>query len=53
MDLVKRAGGGGYINFASGLPDASLFPAEELRAVADRVLTSDSSGALQYGPTEG
>jgi 2-aminoadipate transaminase len=53
MELVKRAGTGGFINFASGLPDASLFPDRELQSAAEHVLSLDSAGALQYGPTEG
>lgn len=53
MDLVKRAGGGGFINLASGLPDQTLFPDHSLRLAADHVLTHDSAGCLQYGPTEG
>jgi 2-aminoadipate transaminase len=53
MELLKMAGTGDYISFASGLPDPSLFPADLLRVVTDRVLTTDAAGALQYGPAEG
>ena len=53
MELLKTAGTGEYISFASGLPDPALFPVEGLRAAADRVLASDHGGALQYGPAEG
>ncbi len=53
MELLKAAGTGDYISFASGLPDPSLFPVELLREMADRVLTSDAAGGLQYGPAEG
>jgi 2-aminoadipate transaminase len=53
MELLKAAGTGEYISFASGLPDPQLFPAELLREVTERVLTSDAAGALQYGPAEG
>lgn len=53
MELLKTAGSGDYISFASGLPDAALFPAAELRQIADRVLAEEASGALQYGPAEG
>ena len=41
------------ISFAGGLPSPDTFPVERLRANAAAVLTTDSSPALQYGPTEG
>ena len=53
MELLKTAGTGDYISFASGLPDLALFPGDQLRDMADRVLTLDAAGALQYGPAEG
>ena len=53
MELLKTAGSGEYISFASGLPDPALFPAEALGAAAERVLSADAAGALQYGPAEG
>ncbi len=53
MELLKTAGTGDYISFASGLPDPSLFPVDALRMAADRVLSADGTGALQYGPAEG
>ena len=53
MELLKTAGSGEYISFASGLPDPTLFPAEALGAAAERVLSVDAAGALQYGPAEG
>jgi 2-aminoadipate transaminase len=53
MELLKTAGTGEYISFASGLPDPALFPGDLLRETADRALTSDAAGALQYGPAEG
>src|SRR5205823_5942576 len=42
-----------YISFASGLPDAALFPVEAIRAIAAEVLERDGPAALQYGPAEG
>ncbi|MFP4906285.1 PLP-dependent aminotransferase family protein, partial [Paraburkholderia sp. BR14261] len=36
------------ISFAGGLPAPASFPAEEMRAAADRILRDDPSGALQY-----
>lgn len=53
MELLKSAGTGDYISFASGLPDPALFPSEALRAIAEEILTQDGHGALQYGPAEG
>lgn len=53
MELLKTAGTGEYISFASGLPDPGLFPVQSLREVTERVLTSEAAGALQYGPAEG
>jgi 2-aminoadipate transaminase len=39
------------ISFAAGYPAADAFPVDELRAIADAVLTEGA--ALQYGPTRG
>lgn len=41
------------ISFAGGLPAAELFPVEDIRASADRVLSELGPSALQYGTTEG
>ena len=53
MELIKTLGAGGYISFASGLPDPALFPRDELRDIALEVLTRDGGPALQYGAAEG
>lgn len=53
MELLKRAGGGDYLNFASGLPDAALFPVQPLAEIAQEIFRDDGAGALQYGPAEG
>lgn len=53
METLKVTAGGGFISFASGLPDPDLFPADDLRSITDDILTRDSSAALQYGPAEG
>jgi 2-aminoadipate transaminase len=53
MELIKTTAKGGYISFASGLPDPNLYPAETLRAITENILTSDGRAALQYGPAEG
>ncbi|CUH96731.1 2-aminoadipate transaminase [Propionispora sp. 2/2-37] len=41
------------ISFAGGLPAPELFPVEELKQVAVRVLQEAGSKALQYSTTEG
>lgn len=41
------------ISFAGGLPAPELFPVEELKQVAVRVLEEAGSKALQYSTTEG
>ncbi len=52
-ELLKLASQQGVTSFAGGLPAPELFPIEELRAAADRVLARSGRQALQYGPTEG
>jgi 2-aminoadipate transaminase len=41
------------ISLATGLPDTSTFPAEDLAALMAHVADRDSARALQYGPTDG
>ena len=41
------------ISFAGGMPDASLFDADSLRASFDHVLATDGRRALQYGTSVG
>ena len=41
------------ISFAGGLPAPELFPIEEIKAAADRILTDHGRQALQYSTTEG
>lgn len=41
------------ISFAGGLPASELFPVEEVRAAAGRVLAEIGPQAMQYGATEG
>lgn len=43
----------GIISFAGGLPDASLFPIEEIIGITERLLRDKGYLALQYGPTDG
>jgi 2-aminoadipate transaminase len=41
------------ISFAPGYPDATLFPWDELKAIAAELLDGRDPGVLQYGPTRG
>jgi 2-aminoadipate transaminase len=41
------------ISFAGGLPAASMFPVEELKAIALEVLEKEGAAALQYSTSEG
>lgn len=50
LQLTRRAG---IISFAGGLPDASLFPVEDIIAITDKILRDKGFLALQYGPTSG
>jgi 2-aminoadipate transaminase len=52
-EMLKLTSRPDMISLAGGLPDPSLFPADEIRAAADRVLTRHPAAALQYGETEG
>lgn len=40
-------------SFAGGLPSASTFPVERIKAACNTILSTDPKAALQYGPTEG
>lgn len=41
------------VSFAAGYPDPASFPWDELRELADGLLSSREAGVLQYGPTRG
>ncbi|MBZ2175399.1 PLP-dependent aminotransferase family protein [Schnuerera sp. xch1] len=41
------------ISFAGGLPAPELFPIDQMKKVAQKVLDENGSSALQYGTTEG
>ncbi|PLZ01529.1 2-aminoadipate aminotransferase [Burkholderia sp. WAC0059] len=41
------------ISFAGGLPSPATFPAEAMRAAAERILRDAPAAALQYSATEG
>jgi len=52
-DLLEQATRPGVISLAGGLPDATLFPIEELADLVPALLHNDGRRILQYGPTEG
>ncbi|MDB5257933.1 MAG: transcriptional regulator with DNA-binding domain and aminotransferase domain [Chitinophagaceae bacterium] len=52
-DILKAAGQSNIISFAGGLPEPSLFPAQQLAKSAYRVLMNNGQEALQYTNTEG
>jgi len=41
------------INMAGGLPESSVYPREELAALAEQAITKHPGDALDYGPIEG
>jgi 2-aminoadipate transaminase len=52
-ELLKLTERPEVISFAGGLPAPEVFPIEEFRAAADRVLSEHGPEALQYSTTEG
>ncbi|MCS7055064.1 MAG: PLP-dependent aminotransferase family protein [Thermoflexales bacterium] len=52
-ELLKNAGGPGFISFAGGLPNPKFFPTEALITATEAVLREDAASVLQYAVTEG
>lgn len=52
-ELLKWSRKPGVISFGGGLPDASLFPIQDISDITAKVLKEKSYLALQYGPTPG
>jgi len=52
-ELLKNAGGPGFISFAGGLPNPKFFPAEALITATEAVLREDAANVLQYAVSEG
>jgi 2-aminoadipate transaminase len=52
-EILKTTERPEVISFAGGLPAPELFPVDDLRAAAERVLAEIGPRALQYGITEG
>jgi 2-aminoadipate transaminase len=52
-EILKTTEAPDVISFAGGLPAPELFPTETFQVAARTILSGDSTGALQYGVTEG
>ncbi len=52
-ELLKLTQRPEVISFAGGLPAPEVFPVARFQEACDRVLHTQASAALQYGPTEG
>lgn len=52
-EILKLTRKPGIISFGGGLPDAALFPIDEIAAITQDVLKQKGYLALQYGPTQG
>lgn len=52
-EILKVTARPDIISFAGGLPAPELFPTEDVRKAADRVLAQSGRAALQYGTSEG
>jgi len=52
-EILKYSRKPGVISFGGGLPDASLFPLEDIGNITRQVLKEKGYLALQYGPTQG
>jgi 2-aminoadipate transaminase len=52
-ELLKYSRKPGMISFGGGLPDASLFPLDDIGEITREVLEKKGYLALQYGPTAG
>lgn len=52
-ELFKLLGKPGIISFAGGFPDSAMFDVAGIKEAANKALTEEPGGALQYGATEG
>jgi len=52
-ELLKLTTKPDVISFAGGLPAPDVFPVERFREACERVLATQPTAALQYGPSEG
>ncbi len=52
-EILKWTRKPGVISFGGGLPDASLFPTQDIIDITKEVMETKGFMALQYGPTQG
>lgn len=52
-EIFKSLGKPGCISFAAGNPSPESFPVEDIKRIAEDILTQEPITALQYGITEG
>ena len=52
-EMFKRMADPEIISLAGGNPASELFPGEELAEIANKILKTNPTGALQYGTTDG
>lgn len=52
-EILKVTADDKIISFAGGLPNRKLFPVEDIKKAAVKVLENDGEDALQYSTTEG
>ena len=52
-ELLKLTADPEIISFGGGLPAPEVFPLDDVKAAAGRVIEQNGREALQYGPTEG
>ena len=52
-ELLKLTAQPDIISFAGGLPAPELFPVDDIRMAAERVLVESGAKAFQYGVTQG
>lgn len=52
-EMFKRMQDPEIISLAGGNPASELFPGEELSEIAENILRTNPTGALQYGTTDG
>ena len=52
-EIFKLLSTPGIISFAGGFPANETLPVDEIREIADKVLSENGAEILQYGGTEG
>ncbi len=52
-EILKVVGRPGFISFAGGLPDETLFPVKQLKRSALKTIKNEKNSVFQYSQTEG